>query len=381
LGTRRIQWIDTMKAVAILLVVFGHYVHTHSTKAYVYSFHMHLFFFVAGLVYSARDPFKTFLVKRIRMLLVPYFVFSGLQYGFFILRRYYGDSPDLSSTLTGKLIDIVTWNEFWFLGCLFVVSIAFYFLANVVKSLRQFVVFAVICTALHYLLTEHAGAYIHENLLKCFPGLVFYALGFVLREPLLHSNEKVSAPPPLRILLLLVPINVYVFALCYQSYGLITISFNQNYLYFYTLSLTGILIVYTLSRHIKQNVIVTFIGTNTILIYLLEGYPPAIVRRLMIHAFGVDNFDAITTGYAALYTVMTVTILTPCILFIVRYMPFLIGKSAVAKTADDSTGSRKTRERIQKRRTRPRRAIEEIRMNRRRRDRRTGTTGLDAVNP
>lgn len=351
MGTRRIQWIDTMKAAAILLVVFGHYVHTHSTKAYVYSFHMHLFFFVAGLVYSARDPFKTFLTKRIRTLLVPYFVFSGLQYGFFVLRRYYGDSPDLRSTLTGKLIDIFTWNEFWFLGSLFVVSIAFYFLANIVKSLSRLVVFAVTCTALHYLLTEYAGAYIHENLLKCFPGLVFYALGFVLRKHLFDSNEQVSAPP-LRALLLLIPINVYVFVLCYKSYGLITISFHQNYLYFYSLSLTGILVVYTLSRHIRKGAVVTFLGTHTILIYLLEGYPPAIVRRLMIHAFGVDNFDAITTPYAVLYTAMTVAILTPCILFIARYLPFLMGKPAVRTTGGDSMQSPKTKERITRRKTR-----------------------------
>ena len=45
----RIDWIDTLKGVAMIFVVWGHCFPTYKgrIKKYIYSFHMPLFFFIS----------------------------------------------------------------------------------------------------------------------------------------------------------------------------------------------------------------------------------------------------------------------------------------------------------------------------------------------
>ncbi len=65
-GTRSLYW-DIFKGLAILMVVFGHT--GHSAGAYVYLFHLALFFFASGYLYNEKkygdQPFL-FLQKRIQ---------------------------------------------------------------------------------------------------------------------------------------------------------------------------------------------------------------------------------------------------------------------------------------------------------------------------
>lgn len=82
---KRIIFIDIAKAICIVLVVIGHYVPDGSPSWYValhdmiYTFHMPLFMFASGYVYIAtrRDgPYGTFLLKKVRRLMVPYLTTS-----------------------------------------------------------------------------------------------------------------------------------------------------------------------------------------------------------------------------------------------------------------------------------------------------------------
>lgn len=75
--TKRLEYIDIAKGIGILLVVvfhckIGDASHLHN---YVYSFHMPLFFLLAGLCFSTRYNFKDFVTKRTQRLLVPCFFF------------------------------------------------------------------------------------------------------------------------------------------------------------------------------------------------------------------------------------------------------------------------------------------------------------------
>ena len=59
--TRRIQWIDSAKALAIFLVVMGHFLDPSSVlRTYIYTFHMHLFFFVSGFVFRKQGSYLQF---------------------------------------------------------------------------------------------------------------------------------------------------------------------------------------------------------------------------------------------------------------------------------------------------------------------------------
>ncbi|WP_261379745.1 acyltransferase family protein [Bacillus licheniformis] len=83
---KRIEWIDVSKGVGIILVVLGHTPTPDWLKTFIFAFHMPLFFFLSGLVYhDGNMTFTSFLLKKIKTLLLPYFIFSVLAYLFWVL--------------------------------------------------------------------------------------------------------------------------------------------------------------------------------------------------------------------------------------------------------------------------------------------------------
>ncbi|MDP6046213.1 MAG: acyltransferase family protein [Phycisphaerae bacterium] len=331
----RIAWIDNMKAIAIYLVVVGHYVyqpHNQSPgQAYIYSFHMHLFFLLAGLLFSHKDQgsLKEVVRRRIRTLAVPYFIFELLKYAFFLLRRQYGRTPDPNMSVLEPLYNIITLKASWFLGVLFVVSIAYHLLAPRIKGYKSFGLLGAICTGVHYVLATYCGDWVHVNLPRCFTAMVFFALGSVCRQWLLSEAPMSLVRRRPYVPAAVLGLNVVVFYYTYAAYRQtpIDINFSANYLSFYALSLSGIYLAYIACNVIPPNAVMRFVGANTILIYLMEAYPPAIVRRGMQHAFGIDMAATMNLGYACLYAAMSVAILSPVIILINKYAPWTVGRS------------------------------------------------------
>lgn len=81
----RILYIDFAKAIAIVLVVIGHYwpddhpIWYGEMREVIYGFHMPLFMFASGFVYTAtvrKEPYAAFIARKVKRLMVPYFVVS-----------------------------------------------------------------------------------------------------------------------------------------------------------------------------------------------------------------------------------------------------------------------------------------------------------------
>ena len=79
LRSGRLDWVDYAKGIGIILVVYGHVlIGIYNSKIdiphsfydycqkFIYSFHMPLFFFLAGLFYEQKEltTFKNFLFKK-----------------------------------------------------------------------------------------------------------------------------------------------------------------------------------------------------------------------------------------------------------------------------------------------------------------------------
>ena len=73
---KRIEWIDIAKGMTILLVIVGHTV-TNGTvvRDAIFSFHMPLFFILAGYTFREKD-WKALLCASVKRLLIPYFLIS-----------------------------------------------------------------------------------------------------------------------------------------------------------------------------------------------------------------------------------------------------------------------------------------------------------------
>lgn len=67
----RERWIDVARGLAMLCVIVGHMGHGKLVKIWIFSFHMPLFFLLAGYFQSVCAT-RTFAMKRAKQLLVPY---------------------------------------------------------------------------------------------------------------------------------------------------------------------------------------------------------------------------------------------------------------------------------------------------------------------
>ena len=138
--SKRLTYIDIAKGIGIFLVVVGHCIPDATSAtgiaipAYrwlhdvIYSFHMPLFFFLAGFMISRQKMLERsqkpidFVRRRISRLLVPY-LFVGLCYApFKMLLAKFANKPYDISTLWQIVIGVNPDGELWFLYALFVVT-------------------------------------------------------------------------------------------------------------------------------------------------------------------------------------------------------------------------------------------------------------------
>ena len=160
---QRYLWIDRWKGFLIVLVVLGHAVGgaEHFTSIqyggplddvylFIYRFHMHAFFLIMGILWHDLDIKWDIVWKKIKRLLIPYFVFGmlsllvyALVYHVFINSipstsiRYNGYNACFSWTSLFDLLlgrGVPENSVLWFLPCMFVVWFAYNCFGAVCRS-------------------------------------------------------------------------------------------------------------------------------------------------------------------------------------------------------------------------------------------------------
>lgn len=124
--TSRIDWIDRMKAVCILVVMLVHLEAGQRLPRRLYEpFFLNGFLFAAGCVYR-QAAFSVFFRKKVRTLLVPWLVFSV---GNLVLSQVFSfqDHGDFWTELGWNLLQIRGRGDgVWFVAALFVSYFPFY---------------------------------------------------------------------------------------------------------------------------------------------------------------------------------------------------------------------------------------------------------------
>lgn len=128
--------VDLMKALAILLVVSGHLEFSLLGMFTPYSFQLALFFFISGYLFKDKylNDVVTFIERRFKSLLVPYFWYNLFYMGVTILifhlsGKFWGKPISLKNFfitpfLNGHQFDLSC--PLWFVTQLFMTMIAFY---------------------------------------------------------------------------------------------------------------------------------------------------------------------------------------------------------------------------------------------------------------
>jgi polysaccharide biosynthesis protein PslL len=135
--SQRIEYLDIARGIGILLVVLGHNDFGAISPFFhqvIYSFHIPLFFFLAGYFISISVPFSEYFKKRFHSVLKPYLFTIFLIYFMSVSFEKMGFQTAIGRIVkslygSGYYID---WVQLWFLPHLFVISLyAFIFISTV----------------------------------------------------------------------------------------------------------------------------------------------------------------------------------------------------------------------------------------------------------
>lgn len=191
---QRLDYIDVAKGVGILLVVWAHILTIGPSHKLIYAFHMPFFFFVSALLFKPEKYTSVveLIKKRAKRLLLPYFLYSVATWciwaGFRYLRGDEVDSyimPLLQTFIAqGSGAFIVHNSALWFIPCLFVLEILFYFLSKL--GMRNMIIASIAIAGLGCVMAHVWGNDYLMNMPWNFDAAIFalpfYAVAYVLRE-------------------------------------------------------------------------------------------------------------------------------------------------------------------------------------------------------
>lgn len=117
-STKRVRWLDSVKGLAIVLVVWGHIaLYAGAARVFVYAFHLPVFFVVTGILRARRDEAhaRWRFSRRAAQLLYPYATFSLLIVLYLACLGRWGDAE----SALWQTLCLYGYNTLWFLpACL-----------------------------------------------------------------------------------------------------------------------------------------------------------------------------------------------------------------------------------------------------------------------
>lgn len=299
--TNRLNWPDTLKGVAIVLVVLYHslfsveYLFKSIEQNEVYYFihdfiswiHIPLFFFVSGffLEKSLDKGFRNSIKNKFKSLYLPYLIWSFI-FGIFYL---------ILSSMPGLITNQLSTNEFllsplkpftflWFLYALFFSSTLFLGLKKVLKSSQVFVISLILLFLSPYIAFLPFNAGVSAN-------FIYLVLGSIIFKKIQNSNLH-----SMKAVFILLAVNFISINSILNFFHFEEIFSNDVLLTVLTIIikavgiLSGILAITFLCITLeKKDKIFSYLGRNSLYIYLLHPIFVVASRFIEIKIFDMNN--------------------------------------------------------------------------------------------
>jgi len=298
---KRIMTFDIAKAIAILLVVFGHALAgirdssnltlTSSYKSIVYicdiiyTFHMPLFFFISGIFVSnwQKRNIKTAFWQKFQSLMIPYFIWSIFTGSFMQLaQKYTNNGQGMKQVLLSWL---TPFSEYWFLYCLFFIFIIYYILINCLKlSIKTIFIISVLLYLLYPITPDF---WISKQLAGFF---IYFAGGSLLSKTILENHDKLFTLKKFIA-------SVIAFIVVMLAYSFV-ITENGNELIIwitrFITAISGIWITLALSHELELNTTrlsskLSTVGKESMSIYVMHLLPLAGARIFALKLVHISN--------------------------------------------------------------------------------------------
>ena len=332
-GGKRVPYVDCAKGIAIILVVFGHTVEwicpnqlgdmLHNV---IYSFHMPLFFVLSGLTYSDEKNkyFKPFIIKKIKTLVVPSYVFViimlFLEYIFGLYNFSFSIRVFVKTVLQFRMD---SFRNYWFLPTLFWAFVILWCVHKIFKKDNHrlgILIIVSIIGAIYITYVRKPLPFSFDNALLL---AVFIEIGCQLKL-ILEKIKKIQLKYVILVL------SLWIIFLVLNSYvigeGAIYLAQSniQNPVLFYLEAIFGSLFCIFICFNSNKVKMIIELGKHTLIIYILQGTIVWNVSKY-INKYHCANVLVSVVMWITV-TAFTVLISYGISLFINKKMPFLIGK-------------------------------------------------------
>lgn len=338
----RSNWVDSLKGMAIVLVVIGHLSTMFSglvfsgLNQYIYSFHMPLFFFISGYLINFEKYInveKTYLTKRVSSLIIPYFFFSIIAYMFYITVDYLYQPQVQNVEMFGKgvffnlyaiicsangyLID----TPLWFLPCLFVTEMLFFMLRKRLKQNYKLIVLVIVFSLLGFVYNIYIPLRMPWGIDMALTGIVFYSTGYFFRR----KYEDLFFRKSYTFIFILFLIHI-ISSLTNPKVDMYKLIYN-NYFMFYLSAFSGIFVYVYIFKMIRPSKILQFYGKNSLIILGLHYLILSTLKYTLPTLFSHLNLQVNESIFFTTELFLIFLLLTPLIVIINRRFPYIIGKS------------------------------------------------------
>lgn len=307
MSENRIGWLDVLKFFGIFAIYLGHF-GSEAGMAYefVFSFHVALFFFVAGCAesISRETPILDYIKKKTISLLLPWLVFAILS---LFLEVIAGNSPiefvkdSLLIILKGTIRNSYFAFPLWFFTCLYVVSILFQLIKKV-KYKPLILISSLLC----FVIAEKFLAQrpllqpsLPFNLDSALYYIVFFAIGFI-SFPSINNLLQFKTAGSKRLFYISGALSLVYSSLLFFGKDLLGFMYAVPVIYFFKPILTSLVVIWffiCLSYTCRNVNLFIAIGQNTL--YLCGN--EYIIKQLFVMFFSVFSIKLSFTNPLSLY--------------------------------------------------------------------------------
>lgn len=354
MSENRIHALDTAKAIGITLVFYGHLVEqvaitdpgntaAIAQQRFNYSFHVPLFFFLAGCFWKRRgDSFTAELARLARRRLLPVFTFGVMLLPIWPAYQYFTTGAIDRHDLFWRVLDYfhgeprLNWIT-WFLVCLFTAEVYAWIVMGAKPTAKRALIAAAVSMAFGIAAARSPMAVdrifgIHYNawfIHEAFVALGFYLAGFAAAG---RVRGLLAAPLGVRLaaMVLMLVVTVACAELNRPTTDFVvkmTISSHGQPALFVLAAMAGTAAAMLAASLLPDVKAFAFVGRNTLYLLGLNGAFLHFINPLVVERFPASSDPVGLTVYCLLGTIMSLALCAPLCDLFDRYLPHLFGGS------------------------------------------------------
>lgn len=193
---QRFEFIDLAKGIGMMMVIYLHVTINYPSKiniyagshwdTFVHSMFMPIFFILSGIFFSTKTPFKEWIVKKIKRLLVPFAIFYTLTYLLNIILVTFLNVNLKSGFSYWDIFavfykDVYPNSAVWFLLALFWCSLYLYSILKITNKVWLQLSFVAICFSIGIMLNK-TETNIPLYIDTAFSAVPFLYIGYWIRK-------------------------------------------------------------------------------------------------------------------------------------------------------------------------------------------------------